>query len=223
MSVTFIKCPYHEEDTASMAVYPDGGAYCFGCSSYTTASDLGIKSLPPPTIVENLLDSKEYIDSLPTLTIRGLELPADELGYYIVWPDGSYYKKRLWDESKGRYRCPTGHQKPALWCRDEGSDTLYIIEGELNAISFCLAVDKGSVVSPGGATDFTKHISDYTRFKNIVIVADKDTAGTIAAIETKASLLKHTSNVRVILVERDFNDLLRSENGIAEIKKAVGL
>jgi CHC2 zinc finger len=88
-----ILCPHHEERTPSCMVYPSGWAHCFGCgANFQHGKVETAGELEPP---EDLTISLAAIKGLPLKPVRGLELPADDRSFYIVWDDGQYYKRRF--------------------------------------------------------------------------------------------------------------------------------
>lgn len=203
-----ITCPFHDDRTASMKVYGDF-AFCFACHLQVPVSELNLPaklnhSRPEPT---NILERLDYIKSLPVKSIRGLELPADGEGYYILWPGNKFYKKRLY-QGKIRYLAPTGHKPPLYICPGD-SEHLLVVEGELNAASiYPLVWDTFKVVSPGTAGDFMRHIAYYLKYKRITIIADYDPAGICHGLQLKETLLRHGKRVEIILTDQDLNDKL---------------
>lgn len=217
-----ILCPRHKEDTPSCEIY-ENNAYCFGCQQTIPLEECGVKpgDVPPPKPKENLEETMKYIDSLPTKKIRGFWLPFDEEGYYIVWPERNYYKKRFFDpDKKSRYKNPTGHKQPLFetpyytWA---GAGML--VEGELNALSVFEALRNSEIcpriMSPGGAGQFNEdfvlqNLETLNNLSRIDILVDQDGAGAKAAIELKAALLKHCArcSIYVKFMPSDANDLL---------------
>lgn len=205
-----VLCPKHEEETPSCVVYDDK-YHCFGCGANGPIADLGLTVKHYRTVPEDLEKSLAYIKTLPVQTVRGLSLPCDSQFYYIVWPTGDYYKKRVKNPGgSSKYLCPTGHSMPLLEASVAGRKTLAIVEGEINALSLAACYPPFDVVSPGGAATFAakKYLNFYKKYDRIVIIADADSAGLKAAIELKTEALKWTPKVIVSLVEEDANDLL---------------
>jgi DNA primase len=211
-----ILCPHHKESTPSCVIYPDGWYTCFGCGARGRAKDIGQEVRKTGTkYVENVSETLAHIATLPKRLVRGHFLHCDEHHYYVVWPDGSYYKRRSFagDVAGPKYRGPSGVRKPIFWARAEAHPGLIIVEGELNALSVAEAVDWADVVSPGGAGDFASHrlkedLPNYLKYQTILIVADADKAGAIAVIELASALRPHVSDVRIFLMEEDANDIL---------------
>lgn len=209
-------CPKHREDTPSANAYTDG-YHCFGCGARGPLSELGIPAGEriEITYVEDITASINRIRALPKQEIRGFSLHADDRGYYLLWPDFSYYKRRVYGaEASSKYRGPSGHSKPPFKVSEGSGSHLVLVEGEFNALSLGALEPPFDVVSPGGAGDFysrtgTLHLKDYAKFGRVDIVVDADAAGAQAAIETKAKLITlGCSDVRIHLVELDFNDIL---------------
>jgi len=209
-------CPKHEEKTPSANAYADG-YHCFGCGARGPLSELGLPAGEriEITYVEDIAASINRIRALPKQEIRGFSLHADDRGYYLLWSDSSYYKRRVYGaEASSKYRGPSGHSKPPFIV-SEGSDArLVLIEGEFNALSFGTLEGTSTVVSPGGAGDFysrgnSRYLADYARYGQVDLVVDADAAGAAAAIETKAKLITlGCPEVKIHLVDKDFNDIL---------------
>lgn len=234
--ITKIHCPNpnHQDDTESCAVYDDGHGYCFGCGTYF--KDVGNDG---PRIIdtnwiksksENIQEKIKYIKSLPTQQIRGLELPYDNRGYYVVWPDESYYKLRLWDNpnSKSRYVSPIGHTyRPfiLLGCEYASADTpLVVVEGEINALSLRKAIHTPNIVSFGSASELGKPDSlmkeVFRDYRSIVVFVDNDPPGVAGALKFKEQLKEYCPDIRLYTLDRDFNDLLVS-GGVDSVKEKV--
>ena len=210
--------PNHEDSTPSANAYADG-YHCFGCGARGPLSELGLApgERIEYTYKEDIPSSVTRIKSLSKQEIRGFQLHADSLGYYILWGDDSYYKRRIYGaESGNKYRGPAGHSKPPFVAQVTDYSDLILIEGEMNAMSLALLEPSATVISPGGAGDFyssrgSKDLEGYSQnfAGTIHIVVDADAAGAQAAIETKAKLITlGCSEVKIHLVERDFNDIL---------------
>lgn len=220
-----ILCPSHEEANPSCALYSDGSGWCFTCQKYfkDLAEPVEVKKLP-----ENVQERITYIDSLPTQVIRGLELPFDNIGYYIVWPTGDYYKCRRWltDDAKGKYINPSGVKQPWLVCRiSDTSKSLVIVEGELNALSLA-QVYSGDVMSPGGVSQFSLKgfgfsLTHFKKYETINIIADNQPVGAQALLKLKKEFAAFIHpNVRLHLVDTDFNEQL-VEYGKEEFQKRI--
>ncbi len=227
-------CPFHKEDTPSAVIYPDNFAHCFGCGAHWKVEGTEeVIAEVKPRYVEDVAKSMQRILSLPVQRIRGLGLHTDGTYYYVVWVDGSYYKKRAFDDSQGqKYLGPTGVTKPMFIAnRTQSKDLLVICEGEINAMSITQACPELNVVSPGGAGDFySKRVKSdlhyYCGYKRIVLIADNDKAGAIAAIELKSILLPYVADVKIHLMQSDANEILVTygrEELKEEIEKAVGV
>lgn len=214
-----ILCPFHEEGTPSCVIYSDHFR-CYGCGEYGPLSRLSGKNVripeghdPEP---EDLEASFRYIESLPFKKIRGLLLRADDRAYYITWPHEGYYKKRFFKDTGGpKYIGAAGHKKPPYWGTRRLSDTLIIVEGELNAMSIGHATDF-DVMSPGGVGDFSAqraklYLQSTADYSTILIVADKDAPGAQAVIELLGVLRGRGQRVGAKLMAPDANDVLVQE------------
>lgn len=210
-----ILCPFHQERTPSCIIYAEH-YHCYSCGAHGPLSAIGEQGTPLITQKEDLETEFEYIRSLPTQSIRGLHLPCDERGYYLLWPNALYYKKRYFDADNGsKYRNPSGHQKPLyIPCDTNGETPLIIVEGELNAASIHKACPEIAVCSPGAATDFYSskyetYVDFYRKYANIILVVDNDAPGIKAGIELHSRLLDFTNNVQVSSWGKDANQVLQ--------------
>ena len=206
----------------SLHVYHDG-AWCFVCGFKCSLDELGkeyaeeikkIKTKAP----ENIEESIKKIDSLPKKEIRGFNLPCDESGTYLIWPDKSYYKLRRFDDSP-RYIGPRGHRAP-LFIIEGSKHVLVVVEGEYNALSLKKIYEKNdgpTIVSPGSASELTRHWQYYLLYKKIYVIVDRDAAGVANGIKLRDDLRKKGKSVTLIALEEDFNDMLQ-RNGTEEIK-----
>lgn len=225
-----ILCPFHQEQSPSCVLYHDGYR-CFGCGKYGPLEEIGRRTeeMPPPPEPEDLEERFKYISQLPTVEYRGLRLPADSRGAYIIWPGNTYYKKRMFD-GKVKYLCPRGHKKPWFVANHLGGDVCILVEGELNALSIAEACPEFSVVSPGSAGDFNaksvlKVLPFLSTVDKLLLIADKDQAGAQALINAKSVLDTPTKLTRWALVERDANEVLQAEGREAlrnEILRILG-
>jgi len=205
-----IRCPFHDDTRASMKVYGDV-AWCFVCHMSVPVTELNL----PARIISSkeITDIKkewEYIKSLPKKLIRGLEMPYDNRGFYVLWPNKMFYKKRL-NEGKTRYIAPSGHKPPLYVCPGENSHLL-VVEGELNAASIHrVKWDEYKIVSPGSAGEFLRHLEYYLQYPRITLVLDKDAAGIVHGLQIKEILLKHKKDTRLVLVSKDFSSILETQ------------
>jgi 5S rRNA maturation endonuclease (ribonuclease M5) len=210
-----IKCRWHNDDTPSMAIYETHG-HCFGCQKRVPLSELGEEGHfeERDRYVEPIQETVAYIQGLPTKSIRGLSLPYDDVGYYILWPGGKYYIRRNWSDSKARYHSPAGHSKPLFVAKHlPAPASLIVVEGQLNAISIAESGVKACVVSPGATGDFTKinNYPFYCVYSDVMLLLDNDGPGSIAGIELKAALLPMIKNVSIKLMpsNEDANEILQ--------------
>jgi 5S rRNA maturation endonuclease (ribonuclease M5) len=174
---------------------------------------------------EDIEKSKEYINGLPKKVIRGFDLPFDDRGYYLLWPDGVYYKRRNWGDSGSKYYSPAGHTKPLFVVRERFQGRLFLVEGEINALSIAAAFPDASVISPGSATDFKKYnTKDYLTliryYSTVIVCVDYDGPGAEAAIYTKGALLGKGPKVQIALMKKDANQVL-NEAGKEELRAEV--
>lgn len=210
-----------------MHVYSDG-AHCFvcgyNCSLEEVTNEVPIEELKklqkkePEKVEEKIKE----IEKLPKVQTRGLHLHTGNFGYYIVWPDKSFYKLRRYDDTP-RYVGPRGKQPPLfrIESKSKANQAVVITEGELNALSLKAAYPEflPEIVSPGSATELSRHIKDYLRFKTIIIVVDKDPAGVYYGLELVKALRGRNKRLLLIPLEKDFNQLL--QDGGPELVKQV--
>ena len=224
-----IRCPFHEDNTASLHIYEDG-YHCFGCGASGPLDRLPAQYRPqevPVKYVENVERTVSWIKSLPKKTIRGLNLHCSTDHYFIVWPDGLYYVRRGFIDvpGRGKYKAPSGHARPLLIASHGPQRQLAIVEGEINALSIAAVYPNLNIVSPGGAGDFyskhsEKNLNYYRLFDKISLIVDKDPAGAKAAIELKSKLLQYGLEVTISLWEQDANDILM-QYGKEGLKKQI--
>lgn len=218
-----ILCPNHKERTPSCHVYPDG-LHCYACgfrAPHGTYSGINTALLPPEEEIEaeDLGRAFERIDRLPVSGVRGLQLPVGREGFYIPWPTRDYYKLRRDSDSGPKYVGARGHRRPLFWASQQGHQ-LFLVEGELNALSLALALPDWACCSPGGVGDFKSARIDkyYTQIKHyatITLVVDNDPPGAMAAIDALAYLRARGHRVSYLLMEPDANDVLVQEGAPA--------
>lgn len=220
-----IICPFHKERTPSCILYADS-YHCFACGAHGPLSDVGMagEKIPEPE-PEDLAKSLEYIVGLPKKPIRGLSLHADAEGYYVVWPDCSYYKKRFFVDRGCKYFGARGHKKPWFWAAQGNGDALVVVEGELNALSIAAALPELDVVSPGGVGDFTskrvkKHLQLLVQYSTVLIVADADAPGAKAVIELYGELAGKVPTVKTLLMPVDANEIVEV-SGIEVLREKI--
>ena len=219
------KCPAHKDTNPSLHVYPDH-TYCYVCGYRGKPEEILSQSeflnlRAEPTDIPEMV---EYINGLPKTNIRGLYLPTDNTGFYILWPDNKFYKKRVFT-GKNRYIGPRGHKVPPLILKGH-SKNLVIVEGELNALSLKQVGVAATIISPGSATELTKHLPKYLTFDNISIIVDKDIPGVVWGLQLKDELIKHNKRIELITLETDYNETLQKEGEAGlfkKYKKDVGL
>lgn len=226
------RCPRHHEKTASAVVYGNS-FFCFGCHARGPVSELGLSLAEleqEESYIEDLEESIAYISYLPLKKVRGFQLHSDYYGYFLVWPDNTYYKWRSANpEAKSKYRGPSGHKKPPFVLPGSYPRTI-LCEGEFNALSLyscCGESLKAKVISPGGSGDFysntgKKFLRSIAKSEHIDIIVDNDTAGVLAGIETKMNLVvMGCESVKVHLMEKDFNDIHQEEGREGVIARAT--
>lgn len=215
--------PLHKEKTPSFVAHPSGKFWkCFGCGYLEWSEHASEGERKEESYKEDLEESLRYVETLPEVSRRGLVFRQDSRGYYITWPSRTYYKLRLADTDSGsKYRCPIGHRKPLFADLLRKTNVLWIIEGEINALSFRLVSDD-DVVSPGGCSDFARddYLTSYQGYDRVIMVVDYDKAGVQAIQALKPKLVKFCPDVATHLVKQDFNEVL-CERGKDALKKEV--
>lgn len=205
-------------------MYADGSGYCFSCN--TRFSGIGKRQDVVIKPSEDIQQSIARIEALPTQEIRGLVLPYDNTGYYIVWPDKNYYKCRVW-LGNPKYKNPAGVTQPWLNLLAKDNKIAVIIEGELNALSVATLNLPIDIYCPGSANSFKLAKSDISLTKlvdydTILLVADKDTAGVSAILNLKKEIIQYNPGVVLKLVSPDYNQILQTY-GKTGIKEDLGL
>lgn len=220
-----IQCPSpeHVDTDPSCALYADGSAYCFGCLTYFSNVADPVKV---ERVVDDLPERLKYINGLPKETLRGISLPFDNLGYYIVWPDSSYYKRRNWtfDSDRSRYYNPRGHTQP-LFILHGDNRQLIAVEGELNALSLRESGLEATVVSPGSAGNFKQNVfrnylRTHTQYSTILLLVDNDSPGVEACLTAMSYLSGTRSLVIPYLMNNDCNEILIT-HGKEELKNKI--
>lgn len=215
-----IPCPFHTqangapERTPSFALY-ETRYYCFGCRASGPVADLGAEYRGSKTTQpEDIVASLRRISDLPKQQVRGFQLPADEMYWYLVWPSGRYYVRRRHETKPGqqKYLSPKGHARPTYIPRKAETGTLWFVEGELNALSLAQVVSD-TVASPGSAGAFAKkNWTLFRRFSRVIVVADDDAAGADAAYLLAERLVKDMKKEVIIqLWAKDANQILVEE------------
>ncbi|GAC1499954.1 MAG: hypothetical protein NVS1B10_03180 [Candidatus Saccharimonadales bacterium] len=197
-----------------MEVY-ENSAYCFSCGYYTKDVDVPYEPKPKTDIGAEI----EYIRTLPTREIRGLQLHYDYEGFYILWPDLSFYKKRL-NQGRIRYLGPSGHRTPLFKIQGRDPKTLLMVEGELNALSLSLSIgDLYTIVSPGASTNIMNYMPYYCTFDSIYAIVDKDVSGVVNGLKLKEELINRKKRVVLEATDKDYNQILQEEGteGVKEI------
>lgn len=185
-------------------------SHCFVCNAHILTDELDLPEhakIIPKKEPTNVVAMIKHIKTLPTQIIRGFKLHYDERGFYVVWPDENYYKRRNF-EGRVRYTAPSGVKPPIFACNGFAKH-LVVVEGELN----CMSAYKASwsdykLVSPGPASDFMRHIKYYQYYQKITLILDHDAAGIVFGCQLKEVLLKSGKHCNLVTVKQDFNETL---------------
>lgn len=219
---TRIRCPWHNEKTASL-VRRKGDWFCYGAchKAYKheeveakVGEKIDYEYEEGDDAREDLHERFDYISSLPKRDIRGLALHSDFGGYFITWPDNQFYKYRKFT-GEPKYVGPKGHKPPLFWARRRGTEALYIVEGEINALSAAVVI-KDDVCSPGSASCFNPdnlglHLTQIKQYSKVVVVLDNDKAGRQGLIEARALFLYKIPYAEFMLISPDCNEILSEE------------
>ena len=226
----------HEDSTPSMAIYSDGTAYCFACCSFF--KDLQAPVAEVKKEPENLADKLEYISQLPSIDHRGLSFKHDSRGYYIVWPDKSYYKYRLWapraDEPK--YLGAKGHKKGWFILKSpKPTEFCIITEGEINALSLFSSFNSSEyistrhydILSPGGSSNFfdgemKAKVALFKQYATLLVLVDADKAGVEGVINFHKLAKPYCNDIRIKLMPKgnDANEELINY-GPAKLRQTI--
>jgi 5S rRNA maturation endonuclease (ribonuclease M5) len=217
--------PNHNDENASMHLYEET-AYCFACNFTIPIEEVlneeEIKKIRKETRPKEDIQAKlREIKTHPIKRIRGLSLHSGPAGYWILWPDNSFYKFRT-EGMATRYIGPRGHKPPLFRCRPEPADKkiIIIVEGELNALSLDLGINSDNIhiVSPGSAGNLVSYISYYIRYDTVFIIVDYDKPGVDNGDKLRKELLSRKKRCRLIAVHEDFNELLQ-RGGVELVKR----
>lgn len=229
-------CPCHDDNRPSMTQYADS-LYCWVCRArltyeeyYKLTGQRMRAEVAPDRPREDIDAGLRYIATLPKVSVRGLQFPTDDLGYYIVWPNAKYYKRRNYSDIGPKYLCPTGHRAPLLVANQPPlTGLLLIVEGEINALSVAKACPELGVCSPGSAGDFTRKdfLTSYLAYSRQVLLMDEDDAGAIGAIGLSALLRPLSKDVQIMMFKKrakggqgDANEIYESQ-GKEALKEAI--
>lgn len=214
-----ILCPFHNDTRPSMRLYGKF-SHCFSCGAHVLTEELDLPEhakIIPKKEPTNITGMIRYIETLPKKDIRGFKLHTDDLGYYIIWPEKNYYKRRNFS-GNARYTAPSG-VKPPLFVYGGSSKHLVIVEGELNCMSAYKATwGDYKLVSPGPASDMMRHIKVYSYYHKITIITDYDAAGIVFGCQLKEHLLKMNKHAKLVTIRQDYSQILqdRGEEAVRE-------
>lgn len=157
--------------------------------------------------------------------LRALSFHADSEGYYILWPDKSYYKYRTFNGST-RYLGPSGH-KPPIFIYPGRKEHLILVEGEINCMSLKQAyyTNEISIGSFGGINNCYNYIDTYSLYSTIHVIVDRDSPGVVNGLNLKEILINKGKRVQLVALPKDFNDVLVESgvSGIQQICKEEGV
>ena len=153
--------------------------------------------------------------------LEKVKICYDEMTKSIVIPyDGFAYGISRSIEGK-HYRKPKGIEEPMYEVGDKSSGIVYVVEGQLDAISLLQAGVRYAVATGGSGiskitTTFSKHEVPLT-VRRAVIVPDNDEAGAKTASRVEEELKKlRMATVIVKLPEgfKDVNEVLQRDEGL---------
>ena len=208
------------------AVYDDGHTYCFGCNEYKKQNgDLPKKE----KIITDMIDG--ITEALPSRKID--EETCKKFNYQTGTYKGEpVHIANFYDKEHNRVAQKLRYQdKRFTWLGDADKITLFgqniwrdggkmivITEGEIDALTVSkVQNNKYPVVSvPSGATSAKKYIKKeldwLSKFENIVLMFDNDTAGKSASIEC-ANILPVKKVKIATLPAKDPSELLQKGKG----------
>lgn len=228
-----LRCFWHSEATPSL-IQRKNGWYCYGaCQRLYSNEEVETKTgetyeyeEDDDTDAPDIRETLNYIESLPKVEYRGLRFPTDEGGYYIVWPEGDFYKYRKYTPGTGpKYIGPKGRIPPLFWAKKVGARTLCVSEGEISSMSLAIAFPEFDHCSPGSASMFNdknlqKYLPEFKQYSRIIVVLDQDPPGEKALIEAKAFLLYKIPFLSFITLTPDPNEIL-CEHGPEKLREEV--
>lgn len=207
-----------------MHVY-DQYSYCFVCTAKAKTEDVLSSSAilalrKTERVPTDIIKDMEYINGLRKEEIRSLQLPVDDFGYYVLWPDGSYYKKRLFRGSV-RYICPKGRSAP-LFAYPGSKETLLLVEGEINCMSLKYALPdcKATIASYGSASQALKYLPIYLTYNKVYVIVDKDNEGVISGLWLQHVMRAQNKQIQLIALETDLNDIL-VKGGVNAVQEVI--
>ena len=236
------KCATSGNDTSgdNLAVYEDGGKYCFACKYVEKGSKLNNKIeeeeyVAPPTKVNGMKFLSGNITAIPERRIN--EDTCRKYGYESLvskgkrveiasfYRDGAKVSQKLRGPNKTfQWRGQT--TSVPLWGQDlfraRGGRMITITEGEIDCMSVSqLLGNKWPVVSlPNGAAGAARAIKDNLEFVSsydeIILMFDQDEAGQ-DAVQAVAELLPPGKCKVAKLPYKDANDCLVNGQGKAVV------
>lgn len=115
----------------------------------------------------------EYYQNLDIITIVQNELyrkPCIAFHY-----GGDFTKCRMIFETEKQYRFRSfGKYEDFFYVRQNNSDTLYVIEGEIEALSVAEILEEGDIVAIHNTNSLPTNLSLFEKYNKIIIKIDKD-------------------------------------------------
>jgi len=195
LSVTHEPCPTCNSKD-NLARYPEGSAYCFGCSYYEHADGQTTNQLTKGDVP--VLNDLEY----KPLTKRGINLETvKKFNYQVGTYKGKAVQVANFKNDKGK---PEGQKlrfadKSFNWTEKATSlfgqhlwndgKSVTIFEGELDCLTFsqlmnhryaCVSVTNGA---QGAKAQLAKHLEWLEKFESVVLMFDEDKPGRDAVAE----------------------------------------
>lgn len=212
------QCPAHDDRTPSLSVtrYSDGkvGVKCFaGCSTDDVLAALGLKKSdlrPARQPFDEIIERYVYTDAEGTALYRVCRTRNKQFFQQRANGDGTW-KKGVTGLPKLLYRLPEVIAAVAA------GRTIYVCEGEKD-VDRMRVEGVVATCNSEGAEKFLPSQADVLRSADVVIVADRDDAGTRHAVKVRELLLARDARVKVVhaAVGKDAYDHLAAGKGIDE-------
>lgn len=214
-----VVCPFHDDHEPSMAIYPDGHVYCYGCGFRGHVLDaaiglLGMRAgiltdhrelvhVPPPGYVDPG-EEIPYDPSHPALKgVRcswrflasyGAILRRRALEIPFMWMNGEVSREKQYRIRPGKYMFPAGFRvSQGIGILGEGTPRV-AVEGLLDALRLIELGFRGTCLVTFGTGLSVRKIEILKEFAPIYLMMDNDDAGRRASDE----LCKNISPVAVV-------------------------
>lgn len=235
------RCPSHDDGRPSLHVWEDERGlrvHCFaGCSWSDIDAALDGASVRPaaPKIIRRrergeIVARYEYRNAEGEIVYRKLRYEPKSFGFArpVVVPartDGpvTYAEHVAWrqglKDSDGNYVVePIPYRLPELLAADE----VWLVDGEKDADRLS-ALGIVATCSPYGMARWRDKWSELLADKDVVVVADRDEPGYVAADRVRRSVCEFASSLHVVEATygKDISDHLNSGRSLAQLREVV--